>query len=117
MADIAVLHARSLLAARENLAAMQDPKATAEPLFIASTAPFAALAAFFYFARIYSRMVPAIHLFWDDYLITLGFVRYIRLNRYALTSPGVCFRNMGSYVSHTCRYWSTSYSLRSSAED
>jgi hypothetical protein len=118
MAGIAVLHARSLLAARENFAAMQDPKATAKPLFIASTAPFAVLAALFYFARIYSRVVPAIHLFWDDYLITLGFVRYIRLslNGHALTSPGVCFRNMGSYVSHRCRYRSTSYSLHSSGK-
>jgi hypothetical protein len=66
------------LAARQAAPHMlDDPKATHLPLFIASTTPFAVVALFFYCARIYSRMAPNMHLYWDDYVITLGVVRRV----------------------------------------
>ena len=59
--------------------AADDPHATHLPLFIASTTPFAVVALLFYFARLYSRMAPSMHLYWDDYVITLGVVRPLEL--------------------------------------
>jgi hypothetical protein len=74
---MAVLHIRSSLVARDDFANMDDANATHLPMFVATTTPFAVLALVFYSARMYSRMVPTIHLYWDDYIITLGLVRYV----------------------------------------
>jgi hypothetical protein len=63
-----------------------DPTATHLPLFIAATTPFAVVALLFYCARLYSRMAPSMHLYWDDYVITLGVVRTGPAKERALTA-------------------------------
>jgi hypothetical protein len=61
--------------------AADDLNATHLPVFIASTTPFAVVALIFYCARIYSRLAVSMHLYWDDYFITLGVVRIIQMWR------------------------------------
>ena len=73
-----VLHTRSRLLIRDTNT--DDPNATHAPLFIAATAPFVGLAMFFYCARMYSRTVPTIHLYWDDYIVSLAFVSCVQLS-------------------------------------
>ena len=83
------------LAARA--AAVQTPRL---PLFMASaTHPFAVVALLFYCARIYSRMVPSMHLFWDDYVITLGVVRPVELQwaRADCSRPDCHVSNVGTF--------------------
>jgi hypothetical protein len=53
---------------------MLNPTESHNGLFVAVTLPFLLLAIFFYVARIYSRIKPAVRLYWDDYTITLAFV-------------------------------------------
>jgi hypothetical protein len=70
------LHGQSLVA-RGTAAGSEAGNVSLEPVFIAATTPFALLATVFYVARMYSRMLPTLHLHWDDCLITLGYVRHV----------------------------------------
>lgn len=47
-------------------------------LMLAVTIPFFVLTLLFYGLRIYSRLRPSPHLYWDDYTITLALVRLVK---------------------------------------
>jgi hypothetical protein len=69
------LHGGQALVARGSTAGTETINVSLYPMFLAATAPFASLATVFFFARLYSRMVPTLRLHWDDYLVALGYVR------------------------------------------
>jgi hypothetical protein len=56
---------------------MADPNESSTSLFVAATVPFFILMIIFYSARIYSRVRPIIHLYWDDLAITLAVVSIV----------------------------------------
>jgi hypothetical protein len=68
------LHGWQPLVARATTAPTETADQSLESLFIVSTSPFAALATLFWLARLYSRVVPKVRLYWDDYLISLSWV-------------------------------------------
>lgn len=79
------IHGASLLA-RGTTAGTEAANVSLLPTFVGATTPFAILATLFWFARIYSRMVPSIRLHWDDYLITLSWVGSLCPAKALLTS-------------------------------
>jgi hypothetical protein len=56
---------------------MENPNESTEPMFFRATIPFFVLMVFFYIARIYSRLRPVVRFHWDDFVITLAFVRVV----------------------------------------
>jgi hypothetical protein len=69
------LHGGQALVARGTATETETANVSLYPMFVAATTPFALLATGFFFARLYSRMVPA-RLHWDDYLVASGYVRF-----------------------------------------
>jgi hypothetical protein len=70
----------AVLLPRDNIS---NPKETRFPQFLGGTIPFFILMVLFYLARMYSRIRPVVKLHWDDFAITLAFVR----QHFSVASP------------------------------